>query len=89
MDRYCWITAQTDRTEHAVSDEAQGAARRGAYEGLCGQEFLAASMDVGPQQHCGSCRAFLDARVKSRSMTERMNRRTWFARLCSRGRHAA
>jgi hypothetical protein len=92
MERFCWITAQGDRTEHAVSDHAQAAARQGIYEGLCGGRFLAAPMIVEPAGRCSSCRAYLRARAQARSIHERMRepRPRWLDWLCPmRGRHPA
>lgn len=79
-----WITAQANCTEHAVTDDAHVAgmaAGDGVYEALCGAEFLAACMDVGPCGECSCCRAFLRARVELRDLHERMSRPGWFSRL--------
>lgn len=74
--RFCWITAQIDRTEHAVTDEAQ-VRRTSMLNALCGLVFLPACMDIGPEQRCAACAAFLRARTAMRA-----GRR-------GRGRHAA
>jgi hypothetical protein len=90
--RFCWITAHDDRTEHAVPDDAQPAGA-GVFEGLCGLDFLAASMDIGPDRRCPGCSALIRARNTIRDLDQRMPRRRWRSRLrCvgrSRGRHAA
>lgn len=90
--RFCWITAHDDRTEHAVPDDAQPAGT-GVFEGLCGLDFLPASMDIGPDRRCPSCAAFIRARNTIRDLDHRMPRRRWLCWLrCtarSRGRHAA
>ncbi len=93
--RFCWITAH-DRTEHAVTDDAQEASRAGVFEALCGTKFLAAPMDVGPDRRCPSCAALLRARNTIRDLNARMAeapRSAWLSWLpCptrSRGRHAA
>lgn len=84
--RFAWITAQDDRTEHAVPDDAQNAARSagGRFEPICGERFLAADMTVGPLETCTTCWAFLRARTCMRSLDERMNQRNWLSRLCHR-----
>ena len=96
---FCWITASEDRTEHAVSDEAHEASLTtgaGVFEALCGLEFLAASMDVGPDRRCPRCGSFVRARTTLRDLDLRMvtgRRPAWLSWLpCpnrSRGRHAA
>jgi hypothetical protein len=66
---FSWITAQADRTEHAVTHAAQAASLatgRGVYAALCGEELLAASMDVGPSGRCSSCAAFMRVRTTKR-----------------------
>ena len=73
---FCWITAQTDRTEHAVADGGQ-LAGTGVFKSLCGLIFLPASMDVGPERRCAGCAAQLRARRVRRCAGR------------SRGRHAA
>lgn len=97
--RFTWITAQNDRTEHAVSDdayEASLAAGTGKFEALCGAEFLAASMDVGPDERCVLCTGFVRARNTLLDLDERLagdHRPGWLSWLSCvsrpRGRHAA
>jgi hypothetical protein len=99
--RICWITSNDDRTEHAVSDEAQEASRAlgaGVFQALCGVRLLSASMDVGPSGHCATCQAFWAARTKEDELdnwTVRQYRPglwTWLVSCLpvrSRGRHAA
>lgn len=53
---FCWITAQANRMEHAVTDHGQ-LGGTGVFEGLCGLLFLPASMDVGPEWRCAVCAA--------------------------------
>lgn len=82
-----WITSQADGAEHAVTDEAHVAgmeAGLGWYEAACGEEFLAACMDVGPLRRCASCFALLRAHAQMRSAEERMSRPSWLSRLCHR-----
>lgn len=88
--RFAWITAQVDRTEHAVSDDAQAAALEvgGWFTPLCDERFVAASMETGPLARCAVCSAFLAARASMRTLDERMNRRNWLSRLCQRRRPA-
>ncbi len=87
---FSWITAQADRTEHAVLDEAHVAgmeAGNGRYEPLCGETFLAACMDVGPSRSCQRCWVFIRARAELRSFEERLTayrRPGWLARLLCR-----
>jgi hypothetical protein len=75
--RFCWITARDDRTEHAVTDEAQESNTVGVLNALCGNRFIIASMEVGPERRCLYCTALL------------RSRRTCPARPRLRGRHAA
>lgn len=89
---FCWMTAQADGIEHAVTDPAQVAgmeAGHGWFEAMCGREFLAACMDVGPLAQCSSCRAFLRARAEMRSLDERVNRPGWLSRLFGHHKHPA
>ena len=89
-DWFTWITAQADGTEHAVTEKAEQtsrAARRGAFEAMCGEIFLCASMDVGPSRTCPRCRAFIQARAEMRSFEEVLTehrRPGWLARLLNR-----
>lgn len=85
--RFAWITAQADGSEHAVIYEAHVAGMRaghGWFEAVCGEEFLAACMDVGPLRRCASCLAFLRARARMRCAEQRMSRPSWLSRLCRR-----
>lgn len=82
--RFFWITAHEDRTEHAVSEESSLRAGTGVFEALCGLEFFAASMDVGPARRCPGCAAFVRARHALRDINERLS-----CSRRSRGRHAA
>jgi hypothetical protein len=88
--RFTWITAQIDGTEHAVTDEAQVAgmaARAGWYEAVCGNEFLAAFMDLGPSRACAACQTIIWARDELRSFEERLTehrRPGWLARIFCR-----
>jgi hypothetical protein len=75
--RFCWITARDDRTEHAVTDEAQESNTAGILDALCGNSFVVAPMEVGADRRCLYCAALLRAR------------RTCPARTRIRGRHAA
>lgn len=88
--RFCWVTAQVDGAEHAVTDESHVAgmtAGDGMYVALCGEEFLCACMDTGPSGRCSSCRGFVRARAELRDFDERMTehrRPGWLSRLLCR-----
>lgn len=86
--RYSWITAQQDRTEHAVSDDEQAAASHAAgwFMPVCGERFIAAPMEAAASTRCLKCRQYLLARANMRTLDERLNRPSWLSRLCHRRR---
>ncbi|MGH3758570.1 hypothetical protein [Actinophytocola sp.] len=89
-EAFCWMTAQADGTEHAVTDVAQATgieAARGWFEPLCGQRFLVACMDVGPLGRCAECELFVCVRADLRDFEQRMTeyrRPGWLSRLLCR-----
>lgn len=92
--RHSWITAQADRTEHAVTYDAQVAgmaAGDGRYVALCGIGFLAGPMETAPSGECSSCVTFLRARTELRDLEQRMNERRprWFSSLFCRHKQPA
>lgn len=88
--RFCWMTAQADGVEHAVTDDAQAVGietGQGWFEPLCGPRFLVACMDVGPLDRCSRCELVIRARVELRDFDERITayrRPGWLARLLCR-----
>lgn len=66
-DRHAWITAQGDRTEHAVTDTYQQVAKvlHGVFIPLCREFFTSAWMDAAPAARCPECEALALARVNA------------------------
>lgn len=89
-NRVSWITAELDRNEHAVDDDAQLAGMttgRGVYSAICGATFHPASMAVGPVARCATCVRILHARAQLRDLNHRMTSRQprWRSRIGCRG----
>jgi len=89
-NRVSWITAELDRNEHAVDDDAQLAGMttgRGVYSAICGTTFHPASMAIGPVARCATCVRILHARSQLRDLNHRMISRQprWLSRIGCRG----
>lgn len=72
-----WITAEGDRRDHAVTDEAVASrwkARRPAYEAVCGYSVWPVAMESPPGPYCPHCLTRLRSHALTSDVAQRRRR---------------